>query len=104
MPTSSELGGGALHELVDLVPGAPRMRSDLGDGQAVCCHEASLGKRSHRAAGGPLYPRYYLDFALAFLDFLPEGSPRSRAYLAMNSSVISLAAESGRWLCGDFIR
>src|SRR3954470_242820 len=45
-------------------------------------------------------------FALAFalLSPLPAGTPRSRAYSAMNSSVFSRASESGRWLCGDFIR
>ena len=53
-------------------------------------------------------PRRYLAFALGFFAFLPfdfsAGIPRWRAYLAMNSSVISRARESGRWLCGDFIR
>ena len=41
-------------------------------------------------------------FAFAFLP--AAGTPRWRAYLAMNSSVISRASGSGRWLCGDFIR
>ncbi len=51
----------------------------------------------------------YLAFALDFLDFFaflgfPAGRPRLRAYLAMNSSVFSRASESGRCVCGDFIR
>ena len=107
MPASGQLVRGAPNELVDLMPSSPRMGTDLSNGKGVAAaHAASLGKQGSEL--GPASLRY-LAFALAFLRFFDffassAGSPRSRAYLAMNSSVCSRASESGRWLWGDFIR
>src|SRR5829696_1261869 len=128
--TMSQLLRGPGDELVDLVPGAPRMRTDLRDRKGVGAHSRSIDTRTGPARARPLHSgaegegrsdlcgaaaavafdagpvsRTYLAFALAFFAFLPlSGTPRSRAYLAMNSSVSCRAIESGRWLCGDFIR
>ncbi len=111
MPPPSKLLGRAPDELIDLMPALPGMGTDLSDGKRIGAHRRSIDTRN-----GPRGTRSlkhlselcHFAFALDFFVFLPfdfsAGIPRWRAYLAMNSSVRSRASESGRWLCGDFIR
>jgi hypothetical protein len=73
----------------------------LGYGKKLGAHAAEL--REARNPGADRPPGY-LVLAFAFDLALLAGTPRGLAYLAMNSSVMSRATGSGRWLCGDFIR
>ena len=73
-PRSGELVGRPLHELVDLVPGAPGMGVTCAIARESPLTKASLGKRSHRS-GRPSVPAPLLGLRLGLLGLLVGGQP-----------------------------